>query len=451
MELRRQGGGGAPRERAASSDEMLAALAAILRGQGVEGWLVGGTVRDREFGCYSPDIDLAVAGDAAGIAREVAAALGVPWFALSHEHQAFRVVGRDGHVDVAAVRGGGILADLAQRDFTVNAMAIPLGGAALLDPFGGLGHLRERRLVAVSDRIFSEDPLRLMRAARFSHVLGLRLDPKLELAVRSQCEAVRRAAPERVASEMFLTLAAGGAGAAVRMWDGLGLLRAVLPELGEAEGNAAAALLDELEGTLADLPDRFPDAAPLLGQRLGVPVDGAAGRAAALRLAGLCRGLVTRDAQAVARRLRVSSHLASLLETSARISRYEDDAGVRGLPPVRPEDGASGSAGPGRAAVLYLWAAAPWEAEVILLAAAAAAAGGGGGDGGGGGRSGPSGTGGREGADEGLGEAGDARRAPDSFRRGDADEGVGSLAGATTGSRSARRQSGMGGRRCDHL
>ena len=211
---------------------MLRTVAAVLRRHGVQGWLVGGTVRDRELGCYSPDIDLAIAGDASSVARETAAALGAPWFALSERHGAYRVVGQKGHLDLAAVRGNGILADLALRDFTVNAMALSVEGGDLLDPFGGRADLQERRLTAVSDRIFTDDPLRLMRAARFSHTLGLRLNADLRRAVCAQAGELRRAAPERVTTEMTLTLVAGRAGDAARLWRELGLLRVVIPELG---------------------------------------------------------------------------------------------------------------------------------------------------------------------------------------------------------------------------
>jgi poly(A) polymerase len=373
-----------PGTRTTGDEQVLQTIAAVLRERGIEGWLVGGTVRDRELGRYSPDLDVAVAGDAAGVARDAAKALGSPWFTLSEEHHAYRVVGKEGHIDLAAVRGGGILADLAQRDFTVNAMAMPFGAGGalgdLVDPFGGAADLRARRLVAVSDRIFSDDPLRLMRAARFSHVLGLALDPDLGPAVQAQAGDLSRAAPERVATEMILTLAAGRAGDAVRLWQGLGLLGEVFPELaqraepGDGEGPGARecsgdrevsgpdlALLDRLEWMLADPSDHFPDSALLLEQRLAQPVDGAVERRVALRLACLLRGLSPAQAQAAGRRLRLSSSLISLLETSARMRCHPHG------PPAL-----DGSARPGREAVLFLWAAAPWELEVILLAGAEA-------------------------------------------------------------------------------
>ena len=354
-----------PETRSIGGDKLLATVAAVLREQGAEGWLVGGSVRDLQLGCESPDIDLAVTGDARAVARDLARGLGLPWFALSERHGAFRVVGERAHVDVAALRGGSIQADLAERDFTVNAMAMPVGAEGrrgdLVDPFGGLADLAGRRLAAVSEHIFAADSLRLLRAARFAHVLGLTLDPALREAVHAQAGEVKRAAPERVATEMILTLDAGRAGDAARLWQELGLLEAVVPELVQPENRGALiAFLDRLEEILGDSAAVFPEPAAQVERRLGEPVDGTVSRPTALRLAGLLREVAPDRALQIGRRLRLSSAMLSLIETATRTTRYGP------LPKV-----ATAGSGPGREAVLFLWEAAPWEPEVILLAAAA--------------------------------------------------------------------------------
>jgi tRNA nucleotidyltransferase/poly(A) polymerase len=358
---------------------MLGTVADILKRRRSEGWLVGGGVRDRELGRYSPDLDVAVADDAAAVAREVAEALRAPWFALSERHPTYRVLGPEGYVDVAAVRGGGILADLAQRDFTVNAMAISLAGRELLDPFGGFAHLREGRLVAVSERIFADDPLRLMRAPRFCHTLGLRLDDGLTRSLREQAPGLAGAAAERVVTEMSLTLAEGRAAKAVRLWHDLALLDMVLPEVSAADGlSATLALLERLDDLLERLSDWFPATAGLLSERLAEPIDGALDRPVALRLAGLMHGLAVEEAQTAGRRLRLSGAMVSLL---GAVSRHFSVGLGRG-----GKDGKAGKTAQAapfadllpeqtpvtRAAVLFLWNAAPWEPDVIVLAAAAA-------------------------------------------------------------------------------
>ena len=353
---------------------MLQVVADILRRRQTMGWLVGGSVRDRELGRFSPDLDVTVADDPAAVAREIAGALGAPWFSLSERHLAYRVVGREGRVDVAALRGGGILEDLAQRDFTVNSMAVPVSGQDLIDPFGGLAHLRQRRLVAVSGRVFIDDPLRLMRAARFCHVLGLQLDNSLAELVRSQAPVLVRAAPERIAAEMALTLAAGRSAVAARLWRDLGLLAVVLPEVTATERlTMTVALLGRLDDLLARPSAWFPEAAGPLAERFAQPVDGALSRPVALRLAGLLHGLSAQEAAAAGRRLKLSGAMVSLLQiVSGRRAQGRDDRAALADEEL-VDEAALGGRPATRRAVLFLWDTVPWEPEAIVLAALAAA------------------------------------------------------------------------------
>lgn len=362
------------------SSTMVRAVTEVLRRRGTAGWLVGGSVRDRELGRFSPDVDVAVLDDAAAVAREIAVALGSPWFALSERHPAYRVLGPGGYVDVAAVRGGGILADLALRDFTVNAMAVPLAGADLLDPFGGLAHLREGRLVAVSATAFADDPLRLMRAPRLCHVLGLRLDEALVESIRAQAAALSGAAAERVATEMALTFASGRAAEAVRLWHGLGLLAEVLPEFPVQERfEPTLALLDRLDDFLERPAVWFPGTAGVLDERLAMDIDGAMSRPVALRWAGLTQALPGAAVETATRRLRLSGAMVSLLTVASRhLSAWEAGMGAVG---PRPPAAARPASGSKRADVLFLWDTAPWEPEVTALVAAAATAGDGSGPG----------------------------------------------------------------------
>ena len=139
-------------------------------------WIVGGAVRDALLGRPLTDMDLATPGPASTVAHHLSKALGGKLFELSDEFDTWRVVGiGDGggeegaafSIDVAALRADSIEADLALRDFTVNAIAVPLSPAApveAIDPSGGIADLEARRLRVVSARSFDDDPLRLMRA-----------------------------------------------------------------------------------------------------------------------------------------------------------------------------------------------------------------------------------------------------------------------------------------------
>ncbi len=357
---------------------MLRAVADIVRRRGTEGWLVGGSVRDLQLGRFSPDLDVVVMDDPAGVARDIARTLDVPWFALSERHPAYRVMGREGHIDVAAVRGGGIVDDLGERDFTVNAMAVPIGsdvlaGSApaaipedLIDPFGGVRHLREKRLVAVSDRVFADDPLRMMRAVRFGHVLGLSLDTELRASISSHASLISETAAERIGAELALTLAGGTTVQAIEDWERLGLLRVVVPKIPPDGVGAAKAVAARLDPILEAPARCFPEVGHVLAERLARPVDGALSRPVALRLATLTHSLSPDAAARAGRRLKLSGDAVSLL---AAVSRLLGEGATFDWPaPVSP-------ARPGRDAVLFMWRSAPWEPEVILMAAAVTAAG----------------------------------------------------------------------------
>ena len=117
-------------------------------------WLVGGALRDRLSAAPVDDLDLVVDGDVRAAAKRLARAGGGPSFELSDEFGAWRVIGPDRawQADLSLLRGGSLDEDLALRDFTVNAMAEPLGGGALVDPFGGARRPRRARASAPSAR-----------------------------------------------------------------------------------------------------------------------------------------------------------------------------------------------------------------------------------------------------------------------------------------------------------
>jgi tRNA nucleotidyltransferase/poly(A) polymerase len=188
----------------------------VLAGQ--EAWFVGGAVRDELLGRPILDVDV-VCRDPAAAARAYAKrSEGFP-FALSEQHSSWRVV-LDGArtVDFTPVHGS-IESDLARRDFTVNAIAIPVDGGEHIDPSGGREDLQLRLLRAVSETIFEDDPLRLLRAVRLEEELGFRLAPLTEDLVRKQVQLVAKAAGERVLTELERLSAAG-----YRRLDELGLL-----------------------------------------------------------------------------------------------------------------------------------------------------------------------------------------------------------------------------------
>ncbi|RME81655.1 MAG: hypothetical protein D6775_13030, partial [Caldilineae bacterium] len=114
---------------------LLQRLAGFFQERGVEAYVVGGTVRDWLLGRASQDLDLAVAGDALSLARALADALDAAYVPLDIERATARAVlrtraGSIRYIDVARLRGDTLADDLAERDFTVNAMAVRLDDAA---------------------------------------------------------------------------------------------------------------------------------------------------------------------------------------------------------------------------------------------------------------------------------------------------------------------------------
>jgi putative nucleotidyltransferase with HDIG domain len=205
---------------------------------GREAWLVGGAVRDRLLGRPTDDVDLALEGDPRRAAREIARTAGGTAFELSGAFRAWRVVGpgHAWHVDLVALRDGDIAADLAARDFTINAMAEPLAGGELLDPHGGRADLEDRRLRMVSETALADDPLRTLRAVRLITELSLELDEATARAARRHAAGIARVAPERVFGELKQVVTSHDAMRGLALMLELGLTDVVLPELAALRG-----------------------------------------------------------------------------------------------------------------------------------------------------------------------------------------------------------------------
>jgi tRNA nucleotidyltransferase/poly(A) polymerase len=194
---------------------------------GDEAWIVGGAVRDRLLGRPVIDVDVACA-DPREAAQRFAKRFGGAVFPLSERHGAWRVAKADSEetVDFTPLSEG-IDADLATRDFTFNAMALPLDGGEPRDPHGGRSDLESRVVRAVSETVFRDDPLRLLRAVRLEDELGFRMDEHTAALVRESASLVAEPAGERILGEL-LRLSADG----YRRLDELGLLAPLGGSLG---------------------------------------------------------------------------------------------------------------------------------------------------------------------------------------------------------------------------
>jgi tRNA nucleotidyltransferase/poly(A) polymerase len=213
-------------------------------------YLVGGCVRDLLLGRPVQDFDIALEGKAFAWARDLADAWGGSFVPLDDERDIARVVFKGEpavQVDVVPL-GGTIEENLAQRDLTINAMALPLGqwvdGSTalshdpidslthfLIDPFEGLSDLRARWIRLVRPQALVDDPLRLLRVVRFAAQLGFAIEESTGQSVREHAPLLGRVAAERVREEFFAVFGAASCVPYVRWMREAGLLQIVVPEL----------------------------------------------------------------------------------------------------------------------------------------------------------------------------------------------------------------------------
>jgi len=232
----------------------------LLAKEGISSYLVGGSVRDMLLGRETGDIDIAVAASALEVAPRVAAALNGKHITLDEINEVVRVVLVNNDIkrelDLTTLKGN-IEDDLAQRDFTIDAMAIELGEvipdslsrhpagekneisispSLLIDPFHGWDDLRRGVIRAVGTTTFQSDPARLLRAARLAAELDFDIDNETEALIQQDCHLITKVAGERAREELLRILAMPGAGQLLTYLDQLGLLTAIIPELARSKG-----------------------------------------------------------------------------------------------------------------------------------------------------------------------------------------------------------------------
>ncbi len=279
-------------------------VAAVRRALGdVEGvWIVGGAVRDAALGREITDVDLAVAADPGAASKAIARELGEHAFELSAEFGTWRInaASRGWQVDATLLRGEGIEADLGERDFTIGAVGVPVGGPPdVIDPLGGLADLERRLLRAVSERSFEDDPLRLLRAARLAAELDLEIDAATVALARAGAGRAADPAGERQLAELRQLLGGPDPVRGLALLDDLHLTAIVLPEVEglrgveqgpnhhlDVHGHTIAVLEHTLE-IESDLERFAGDRAGEVAELLAEPLADEMSRGTALRFGAL--------------------------------------------------------------------------------------------------------------------------------------------------------------------
>ena len=227
---------------------MIEKLAACIFALEADAYLVGGSVRDWIlYGKPGHDIDIAVSGDPKDIAEEIAFKLSGTVVPLSPEHGVIRVAGPSDsklsesswNVDVCGFTGS-IEDNLCHRDFSVNAMAVPISDwpspDAVIDPLGGKADLAAKTIRLLSSKVFQDDPGRLLRAIRIAGQLKFRIEPNTSRQIRIDSSLLAEVSQERVRDEFLNILSADGSKAQLEVLDHFGLLEQMIPELQHGKG-----------------------------------------------------------------------------------------------------------------------------------------------------------------------------------------------------------------------
>ncbi|WP_089283137.1 CCA tRNA nucleotidyltransferase [Anaerovirgula multivorans] len=207
----------------------------------VEIYLVGGTIRDLLLNRRTKDLDLVTVRHSRLLAEKVADILRGTFVELDDDREIYRVVLKDKILlDFSKMRGNTIEEDLYERDFTINAMAYnlrkgwPLNEGAIIDPFNGVKDLYNKTIRHMQDKVFREDPLRMLRVPRFMCQLDFDLDRETKKLIESHSHLITNVAGERIAEELFKILDENKAYYYFHLMDKqLNLLEKIFPEIVE--------------------------------------------------------------------------------------------------------------------------------------------------------------------------------------------------------------------------
>lgn len=277
-------------------------------------WVVGGGLRDALLGRPVADLDVITQGDPAAEAAALAREHGASRFALSREFGAWRVSGGslECQVDIMPVLGEGLDDDLSRRDFTINALALPVGGdGTVIDRHGGLADLAAGRIALVSPTALTDDPVRVLRLARIADALDFVIDPAAAAAAQQAAPRLADVPGERAMEEFTRIITAPDPGRAVRALDSLGGLGGLIPQLDDCRGvdqseyhhldvlGHTLEVLDTVVAIERDPEEVFRSDAPVVAASLSAPLADDLTRGEALRFTALLHDMAKAETRGV--------------------------------------------------------------------------------------------------------------------------------------------------------
>ena len=223
---------------------------------GFNSYVIGGFVRDRLLARNSKDIDIVCVGDGITLAEQVSYKLRpIPRIVVYKRFGTAMLKYKDLEIEFVgarkesyqmesrkpAVEEGTLEDDQNRRDFTINALAISLNEedfGTILDPFNGLYHLEQKVIKTPLEpgKTFSDDPLRMMRAIRFSTQLGFKIEDETYAAIAKNKNRIRIISAERITSELEKIIASPIPSLGFKKLFDTGLLQLIFPEMAALQG-----------------------------------------------------------------------------------------------------------------------------------------------------------------------------------------------------------------------
>lgn len=239
-----------------SISEILNVIALLSKKEKKEAYVVGGFVRDLIMQRVLNDIDIMVVGDGINFAKKIAEVLGIKKIVPFEKFGTALIPGKKVQIEVASARSEEYLSnsrkpnkvtytdlngDLVRRDFTINAMAMNLSlenFGDIIDPYNGKNDIKKKllRTPLDPDETFSEDPLRMMRAAYFSSKLGFSFGRKCLESIKRQSERIAIVSWERIRDEFIKILQTDKPSIGLNILQETGLMKIVFPEIDKMYG-----------------------------------------------------------------------------------------------------------------------------------------------------------------------------------------------------------------------
>ena len=232
-------------------------LANLLAEKAPNAYYVGGCLLDSFLGKYSGDIDLALPREEVKkTAKDLALALNAAVFEMDPEFCVWRLTTKEGfQIDLSALEGDDILKDLPRRDFTINALALPVASKpelklktengktkvlfadidenSLIDLNNGKKAIKDKKIIANNPKIFEADPLRLFRAFRIAAERNFEIDEQTLNLIKANASKANKPSGERIQEELKRLMRAQNTARYLQIMEDLGLFKKLLPKLAD--------------------------------------------------------------------------------------------------------------------------------------------------------------------------------------------------------------------------